>query len=632
MRVLITRPGEDGTALAEVLEARGIETVIEPLLAIKYIDGPALDVDGVQALLLTSANGVRALSRRTGHRDIPVYAVGDSTATTARKAGFVQVHSAAGNVETLVGLAKEILNPKDGALLHIAGSEVAGDLLGLIELAGFECTREVLYEAIAERSLKTSTIVSLKDRKIDAVSLYSPRSAEKFVELIRKARLVRSCQRITAICLSKAVADRISEIQWLDVLIAKEPNQDALLKLVIGLDGGKNHTNTDEVNIRGMDNQKIVEKFDQVNVNPATGVVASSLSNQQSIGRTIRTVFITLLILVILIGVGFASKPLWPTQIYSIASILFEEPERSIKLSDLNGRLRILEGTQKLPDFDELQKERKRLQAKLDVTLKRVGELENSINSTKEMMRAVNVEVGIEAGRTLKKLLSRIQKLENGNLNYRMLAAKEGNKTIEKLSEEVAALEQKIPSFIGSNQNTETRSLVLSVGLLRDSVRAGRSFVSELAALKILVDSNQNTKALLSDRLTTFDVFAKSGVPSLHKLQFQFAEKAGTIVQVSVLPSDGGWATRTLARLAESVKWRRTNNLIGDGIEAIVARTEGALKSNDIATAIKEISNLKGKPAELAANWLDGARAYVTIEKALAELQTQVVLQMTTGQ
>jgi uroporphyrinogen-III synthase len=292
LRVLITRPGEDGTALAEVLEARGIETIIDPLLAIKYIDGPALDMNGVQALLLTSANGVRALARRTDHRDIPVYAVGDSTATTARKAGFLQVHSAAGNVEALVGLAKEILNPKDGPLLHIAGSEVAGDLIGLIERAGFECTREVLYEAIAERSLKSSTIASLKSTQIDAVSLYSPRSAENFVGLIRKARLVRSCQRTTAICLSQAVADKVSEIQWLDVLTAKEPNQDALLKLVIGLDGEKDHKNVDEVDILGMTNQKIIEDLDHVNVNPATEVVQNSISTQRPAGRTVRTVFI----------------------------------------------------------------------------------------------------------------------------------------------------------------------------------------------------------------------------------------------------------------------------------------------------------------------------------------------------
>ena len=632
MRVLITRPGEDGTVLAEVLGARGIKTVIEPLLAIKYIDGPALDVNSVQALLLTSANGVRALTRRLDRRDIPVYAVGDSTATTARKAGFAQVHSAAGNVETLVGLVKEILNPRDGPLLHIAGSEVAGDLIGLIERAGFECTREILYEAIVERSLKSSTIASLKDRQIDAVSLYSPRSAENFVELIRKARLVRSCSRIIAVCLSQAVADKISEIQWLDVLTATEPNQEALLKLVIGLDEKNNHKNVDEVDILEMKGQTIIENFDQVNVEPANKVVQNSLSSQRSAGGKVRTVFLTLLVVAILIGVGIGSKPFWPEKFYSVASILFEEPERNIKLTVLNGRLKALEDIQQLPDFDELQKERRRLQAKLDVTLKRVGVLENSINSTKKMIKAVGVEAEVEAGRTLQTILGRIQKLENRNSNYQMLVTKKGGKAIEKLAAKVAALEQKAPSFIGGNQNTETRTLVLSVGLLRDSVRAGRSFDSELSALKILVGINQNTKALFSNGLTIFDKFAKSGVPSLHMLQSQFAEKAGSIVQVSLLPRDGGWAKRTLARLAESVKWRRTDNLIGDGVEAVVARTESALISNDIATAIKELSILKGKPAELTADWLDGARAYLIVEKALAELQTQVVAQMTTGQ
>ena len=101
MRVLITRPGEDGTALAEILRARGIESVIEPLLSIKYLDGPELKLENIQALLLTSANGVRALARRTDRRDIPVYAVGDATAMTARKAGFIQVHSAAGDLSLI---------------------------------------------------------------------------------------------------------------------------------------------------------------------------------------------------------------------------------------------------------------------------------------------------------------------------------------------------------------------------------------------------------------------------------------------------------------------------------------------------------------------------------------------------
>ncbi len=632
MRVLITRPGEDGVALAEILGARGVDSIIEPLLVIKKIEGSALNLSNIQALLLTSANGVRALAEKTDRRDIPVYAVGDATATTARKIGFSQVHSAAGDVETLVGLVKEILKPKDGPLLHIAGSEVAGDLIGLIERAGFECTREILYEAIVERSLKSSTIAAIKDNQIDAVTLYSPRSAERFVELIRKARLVRSCQKIMAICLSQAVAVKISEIQWQDILIATEPNQDALLELVVGLGGNNHHNNVDDPQKFGLPDQRIVEDFDQVKPDPANNLMQNSLSNQRRVGGTIRTVFLTLLVTAILFGVGFASKPLWLSKLYFIAPLFFEEPEKNIKLTDLSGRLKALEDIQQVPDFDEMQKERRRLQAKLDITLKRVDALESSINSAKEMIKAVNVEAGIDATKTLKKLLERIQKLENENSNYLPLVKTKDGKTLRKLAEEIAALEKKMPSFVGDNQNSDARMLVLSIGQLRESVRAGRSFESELAALKVLVEVNKNIKALLSDALGKLEKFANSGAPSLRILRSQFTEKAGIIVQAALVPADGGWVQKTLARLVESVKWRRTDNRIGNGVEAIVARAEWALKSGDIAKTIKELSILEGKPAELATDWLTGARAYIIVEKALAELQTQVVAQMITGQ
>ena len=48
--------------------------------------------------------------------------------------------------------------------------------------------------------------------------------------------------------------------------------------------------------------------------------------------------------------------------------------------------------------------------------------------------------------------------------------------------------------------------------------------------------------------------------------------------------------------------------------------------------AIEELSILDGKPGELTASWLNNARAYIIVEKALAGLQTQVVAQMTMGQ
>lgn len=232
MRVLVTRPGEDGARLAELLRARGQEPVIEPLIEINLLDGPPLMLDGVQALLLTSANGARALARRTERRDAAVFAVGDATALVARDAGFTNVTSAGGNVDTLADLVKDKLDPARGILIHVAGTEVAGDLAGQLGAAGFICRREVLYAVDPSRALSLPTVAAIKEGRIDIALAYSPRTAETLASLLRKARLVRDCRAIELLCLSQAVAEAASDIPWRSVAVAAEPTQEALLKLV----------------------------------------------------------------------------------------------------------------------------------------------------------------------------------------------------------------------------------------------------------------------------------------------------------------------------------------------------------------------------------------------------------------
>src|SRR5688572_29455279 len=102
MRILVTRPREDAERLAEQLEAKGHAIVIEPIFTIEPMPETPLDLDGVQALLLTSANGARAFGMRSPRRDLRVFAVGDATADAARALGFSDVESAGGDVADLV--------------------------------------------------------------------------------------------------------------------------------------------------------------------------------------------------------------------------------------------------------------------------------------------------------------------------------------------------------------------------------------------------------------------------------------------------------------------------------------------------------------------------------------------------
>ena len=101
-----------------------------PLLTVQIFDGPKLALDGMQAILATSANGVRALAVRSDARDVPVFAVGPQTADAASQAGFIRVRNADGDAVALADAVSGWADPKAGALLHAAGAEGRPALTG----------------------------------------------------------------------------------------------------------------------------------------------------------------------------------------------------------------------------------------------------------------------------------------------------------------------------------------------------------------------------------------------------------------------------------------------------------------------------------------------------------------------
>ena len=231
MRVLVTRAEGDAERLAARLAARGHDSVIENLMRIRarpeaaHVLAPFLDE--VQAALFTSANGVRAFAAATPRRDFRAFAVGDATAEAARDAGFADATSAGGDVENLAKLVIATLQPSQGALIHAAGSIVAGDLSGLLEAAGFAVRRAALYEATPADALSAATRRALADGTIDAAMFFSPRNAATFVRLA--TGLEKSCTRMIAIALSPAVAEHLAPLPWCRIAVASAPNEDSLI-------------------------------------------------------------------------------------------------------------------------------------------------------------------------------------------------------------------------------------------------------------------------------------------------------------------------------------------------------------------------------------------------------------------
>lgn len=211
----------------------GHAAIVTPLMDIRFVAGPALDLTGIQALLVTSANGARALAARQAGSDIalPVLAVGDATARAARNLGFTDVESAGGDVDDLARLAADRLRPGDGALLHVAGSKVAGDLAGMLAKAGYTYRRSVLYDARPVAALPQAAQAAIADGAAAGVLLYSPRTAALFRDLALAAGLEGFVENLTAFCLSANVAARAGA-GWRRVVVAVRPTEPSLIDAV----------------------------------------------------------------------------------------------------------------------------------------------------------------------------------------------------------------------------------------------------------------------------------------------------------------------------------------------------------------------------------------------------------------
>ncbi|MBT5665580.1 MAG: hypothetical protein HOJ06_09585, partial [Rhodospirillaceae bacterium] len=48
IRVLLTRPAADSAPLTDILTARGVAVLIDPMLTIRFIENAVLDMRGVQ--------------------------------------------------------------------------------------------------------------------------------------------------------------------------------------------------------------------------------------------------------------------------------------------------------------------------------------------------------------------------------------------------------------------------------------------------------------------------------------------------------------------------------------------------------------------------------------------------------
>jgi len=227
MRVLLTRPLAESRALAEILEEEGIEPLIWPLTRIVPTVAELKLPFNVDALLFTSANGVRALAALTDRRELPALCVGGATARAARKAGFVNCFTAEGDVSALVDLAR-----RSGLrnFVHPRGRDAAGDLKGWLAESGQSVADLVLYEARETGPPPAPVAAALARGRVDLVTIWSPRNATILARNLGTIDPNLAATELVAI--SPAAAAPLAGAGFHRVIIAESPNSPAMLAAI----------------------------------------------------------------------------------------------------------------------------------------------------------------------------------------------------------------------------------------------------------------------------------------------------------------------------------------------------------------------------------------------------------------
>lgn len=215
--VVVLRPEPGSAATVTAARAQGIEAVASPLFEIRPVAWLSPDPSQFDAIVAGSANAFRGgghgLTALTG---LPVLAVGESTATAARAAGFTVEATGHGGLQATLDTVNGPTR-----LLRLAGEA----RVELSPPAGVTIEERVVYRA-EPLALSGAAAAALMRGAIALV--HSGEAARRFAEECTRLGLARTS--ISAAALAPRIADALGT-GWHRVTVARAVTDGALLAL-----------------------------------------------------------------------------------------------------------------------------------------------------------------------------------------------------------------------------------------------------------------------------------------------------------------------------------------------------------------------------------------------------------------
>ena len=215
MNILITRPLIDIEDLMGKLFSLGHNIIHVPTLKISSAGLNPINPEKYNAFIFTSANAIRNLKLSKADSKKLCFCVGSITEKIVRQQGFVNTISAGGTVNALKNIIINSENlDKKKILAYVCGDNISSNLDQELLEEGFRIEKIINYTSKKIDVLNEDTNKLIKSHPPDIILIYSKRSAESFIELMKKYSLNGLMTGSRVMCISEKVLSVFKKAGW----------------------------------------------------------------------------------------------------------------------------------------------------------------------------------------------------------------------------------------------------------------------------------------------------------------------------------------------------------------------------------------------------------------------------------
>ena len=215
MNILITRPLIDSEDLMGKLFSLGHKIVYIPTLKISAANVSPIDANKYDVFIFTSVNAIRNLKLNNQDTSKICFCVGSITEKAARQKGYNKTISAGGTVNALKNI---ILNSdqidKKKTIAYFCGDYISSNLDLELKNDGFQVDKIINYTSEKITDLNEENNKIINNHPPDIIFIYSKRSAESFIKIVKKYSLNGLMTGSRVLCISEKVLSVLKNSGW----------------------------------------------------------------------------------------------------------------------------------------------------------------------------------------------------------------------------------------------------------------------------------------------------------------------------------------------------------------------------------------------------------------------------------